>query len=278
MISPSRKAGRLILLICALATLSQAEQTLVLVDLNIHHDKENWPARQEFMVQEFARQQADVICLQEVLQKPGLENQAQTLAGKLGWTACYFASVDGVDQAKRYGNAILSKHPILSSNWKWLAPENRFRNIAHVVIDFNGAPIDVYCTHLEAGKNKATDRMTQVKDLLQFIEQTRQTDICLLAGDFNADPTSEEIKFMRKQMTDTYELLHPGTPGYTTPVPHGGRGHQERIDYIFFKTHGKAKAQLETTEITFTDPIPEGILPSDHYGLLTRFRLNRDEK
>lgn len=249
------------------------EQPFVLADLNIHHDKENWPARQEFMVHEFSRQQPDVICLQEVLQKPGLENQAESLAAKLEWNQVCFSSFDGADQPKRYGNAIITKHPILSRDWKRLTPENRYRTAAHAVIDLEGTPIDVYCTHLESKKERSDVRQMQVKDLLRFIEKTRKTDFCFIAGDFNADPGTDEIRFMRQHMNDAYEQLHPGTPGLTTPVSHGGRKQPKRIDYIFFQTTGGSSTRTDQAAVTFTDPIPEGILASDHYGLLAHFTL-----
>jgi endonuclease/exonuclease/phosphatase family metal-dependent hydrolase len=268
------KASRLALLACASATLVHAaEQTFVLADFNIHHDKENWPARQKFMVQEFNRQKPDVICLQEVLQTEDLENQAQTLSAKLGWNRFFFSSFDDEDKVKRYGNAILSKHPILSSDWIRLNPENRYRTAAHVVIDLNGTPVDVYCTHLESEQDRSDVRMMQVQNLLRFIKETRKTDFCLVAGDFNADPLTDEIQYMRSQMDDVYEQLHPGTPGLTTPVPHGGRKQPRRIDYIFCKAVGQAKISAEAVDITFTEPLPEGILASDHFGLTARFIL-----
>lgn len=269
----SGRCGLILLLGMAGISMAAGQDDFVLANLNIHHDKENWPAREAFMVEEFTRQGADVICLQEVLQHETLENQAKTLTEKLGWPEYVFSSFDAEGNVKRYGNAILSKYPILSSDWKKLVPENRYRTAVHAVIDFKGTPIDVYCTHLAVGKAKDSDRLEQVQDLWKFIEQTRKTDFCFVAGDFNADPESEEIQFMRGKMNDAYEQLHPNTLGYTTPVPHGGRGHQERIDYIFFKAAGTRSLDLEAAEITFKDPIPEGILPSDHYGVFARWRL-----
>src|SRR5262245_31251776 len=86
--------------------------TLTVVTLNLWHDQHDWPKRLERIVRELRPMRLDVLCLQEVLQNPNLRNQAETLADSLG---CHvqFASVDGPERPKRYGNAILTPHRIV---------------------------------------------------------------------------------------------------------------------------------------------------------------------
>ncbi|HYM87388.1 MAG TPA: endonuclease/exonuclease/phosphatase family protein, partial [Pseudoxanthomonas sp.] len=59
--------------------------TLKIATLNLYHDKDDWPGRRVQIVEEFKRQQPDVIALQEVIQREGLTNQAEWLAGQLGY-------------------------------------------------------------------------------------------------------------------------------------------------------------------------------------------------
>src|SRR5262245_15105263 len=80
--------------------------TLTVVTLNLWHDSHEWPKRLPVIVAEMRRIRPDVLCLQEVLQHPSLRNQAETLGDSLGCQV-QFASVDGPERPKRYGNAIL---------------------------------------------------------------------------------------------------------------------------------------------------------------------------
>ena len=100
--------------------------TLTVVTLNLWHDSHEWPKRLPLIVTEMRRIRPDVLCLQEVLQHSSLRNQAETLADSLG---CHvqFASVDGPERPKRYGNAILTRHRVLVSASRNLEPADDYR-------------------------------------------------------------------------------------------------------------------------------------------------------
>lgn len=85
-----------------------AADTLIVVTLNLWHDSHDWPRRLAAILPELRRIRPDVLLLQEVLQHATLRNQAETLADNLG---CHvqFASVDGPERPKRYGNAVLTR-------------------------------------------------------------------------------------------------------------------------------------------------------------------------
>ena len=89
------------------------------VGLNIWNDKENWPVRRDYICRVLGELCPDVVCLQEVLQNKEFPNQAKTIADVLGCDF-YFASADPEDDPKRFGNAILSRHIIVSKDWKIL--------------------------------------------------------------------------------------------------------------------------------------------------------------
>ena len=95
--------------------------TLKIATLNLYHDKDDWPRRRVQIVEEFRRQQPDAIALQEVIQREGLVNQAEWLAGQLGY-AWHFVSTDPAGKPMRYGNAILTRHPILLRGEERLRP------------------------------------------------------------------------------------------------------------------------------------------------------------
>src|SRR5690606_32407519 len=93
--------------------------TLTIVTLNLWHDQQEWPTRLGAIVAELRRLNPDVVALQEVLQHEDLPNQAETIARMLG-QGYHFTSVDPADQPRRYGNAILTRHPVLERGWKAL--------------------------------------------------------------------------------------------------------------------------------------------------------------
>ena len=84
-----------------------------MVTLNLYHDRDDWPQRRAFIVEELRKAKPGLIALQEVLQEvlqaPGLRNQAVELAEALGHRYV-FVSQDAQRLPRRHGNAILSRH------------------------------------------------------------------------------------------------------------------------------------------------------------------------
>ncbi len=242
--------------------------------LNIWHDQEDWPARLDLIAERLRAMMPDVVCLQEVLQKPGLPNQARTLAERLGYRY-YFASVDGPERAKRYGNAILSRHPFVEENWKALRPHDDYRTAAHVRIRVDGYPIDVYNTHLHYGGEGGGEavRRTQIRDLLAFVDSTRaRGGAVLLAGDFNAPPDAPELRLLRGAFGDAYAALRPQEKADATTLnPHFGHT-PRRIDYVFVERDTRLAPQH--AEILFRKPTRDGVWASDHFGVLIRLALD----
>jgi len=161
---------------------------LVAVTLNIWHDQENWPARLAMICDSLRALRPDVVFLQEILQKEGLPNQAETLADSLGY-AWMFVSVDPPGAPKRYGNAILTRLPILGTHEVKLRPLDDYRVAGHARLQAGARTLDAYVTHLHHTLEGDTIRARQVEDLLAFIDTTRAPGAALLlGGDFNAAP------------------------------------------------------------------------------------------
>lgn len=274
-------AALLLLLIVALAASGCASRPatdddtdapeLSLVTLNLWHDKGDWPARQRIIVDALHELQPDVVVLQEVLQDEGLPNQAEAIAAQLGY-AYVFASVDAPEQARRFGNAILSRHPILAHDWHRLQPLDDYRNAACAKIAVDGRPLVVYVTHLHWTEGGGAIRATQVHDLLAWIERTRGDAPAVLAGDFNAGMDAPELQPLRAEFVDAYAALHPGM------LP-GDRAHStldlaryapRHIDQVLLQRDAFEPVEAR---ILFDQPDAEGRLASDHYGVLARFRM-----
>ena len=243
------------------------------VTLNLWHDQRDWPTRQQAIVAALREMDPDVIALQEVLQHETLPNQAESLAEALG-REFVFSSVDAPDAAKRYGNAILSKHPIIATNWRALAPADDYRTALHAVLDVDGALIDVYCTHLHHTGEGGAIRAEQVADLLDFIDSTRQGQQAILLGDFNAAPDCPELAPVHERFEDTFARFvdDPLSPAHTTlntNVGHTAR----RIDHVFLGWSADPVLAPVSSEIILDEPMADGNWPSDHFGVATRFAV-----
>lgn len=249
-----------------------------LMTYNIWFDSQNWPARLNYMLSEIREINPDVICLQEVIQRTNLPNQAATLADSLGYFYV-FASVDGPGSATRFGNAILSRYPIVEDNWVALKPLNDFRTAIHARIEVAGNDIDIYNTHLHNTAVGVNIRTEQINDLLAFVEETQLEGpgYQFLTGDFNSNPDWEEMQLVYDVFEDIYPIFHPD---HLDPV-HGtlnfNLGHQQRrIDYVFFKREGSERINPQSASIEIDEQNDSGIWGSDHFAVVGDFRIESD--
>lgn len=250
-------------------------ETFSVLTYNIWHDQRDWPVRLDYMMEEIRELDPDVIGLQEVIQRAELRNQAEAMAEELGYHF-YFSTVDPPEREQRYGNAILSRYPIVAENWRALEPENDYRTAAHVRIDANGTGVDVYNTHLHHTGEGAGIRATQIADLLDFISETRATGQVILMGDFNAAPDWEELQPVHDAFTDTFALFvdDPLAERHATLNHHIGHS-MRRIDHVFLeRVDGEGRLRPLSSSIVLDEEKEPGVWASDHFGVLTRFHLN----
>jgi endonuclease/exonuclease/phosphatase family metal-dependent hydrolase len=242
--------------------------------LNIWHDQQDWPARREPMLKGLEALEPDVICLQEVLQKPGLPNQAETLAGELGYTA-HFVSWDSAGSPKRYGNAILTRTPVLESGHHLLDPPDDYRVVAWARIAPGGDTLDVYCTHLHHTQEAegVAMRRTQVLDALEYIDETRGDGPVVFAGDFNAEVDAPELAPVRDRFGDAYGAIHGDSADAVTTL-NTEKGHRfTRIDHVFYRPGATLDLAPRSARVVLDSPTADGVWPSDHFGVLVRFAL-----
>lgn len=255
-------------------TVSADAPTLDVVTLNLWHDKQDWPRRQDLIVRELAQRQPDVILLQEVLQDPGLVNQAQRLAERLGYQYRFF-SVDPEGQAHRYGNAILTRHAIGASDVVKLQPLDDYRVAGWVRTEFNGRPLNVYVTHLHYKPEGGAIRARQIADVLAFIDRTGEQAPAIIGGDFNTGDGTPELAALSPRFSSAYRAAHPeqdvDAPAHTTLNPHMGHPAQ-RIDHVFFQTDA---FRVDEARILFDRADADGTWASDHFGLFVRLRPKR---
>jgi len=256
-------------------TATAAAAGMTLVTFNLHHDREDWPARRRAIVAELARLRPDAIALQEVIQKRNVRNQAEWLAARLGYT-CVFVSTDPVGAPKRYGNALLTRRPVLARGQHLLQPRDDYRTVAHVRIEVDGRPVNLYATHLNerADERGQQIRRVQVEDLLRFVAETSADAPVVIAGDFNALVDAGDLGALRSRFGDSYGSVHVNTDlAATSTLNRHYFQTPSRIDHIFFQ---QDEMVAREARLLFDQPFEEGRWASDHYGVWTRLQFAPD--
>lgn len=238
---------------------------LSLATFNIWHNMGDWPARLPLLVAALQAADADVIALQEVLEDQAvrLPNQARTIADALGRYEMHFVSTDAEGAPRRYGNAILSRLPILEHASTKLEPLDDYRTAIRVRVDFAGRAVDVVNTHLAWQPDRAATRAQQIADLMDWLPDDG-TPLTVM-GDFNAEQSDAGLAALTG---DRFLSALPAGAAATTLHP--AMGHQSRvIDHIFAETahFTPAAAQL------IGDAPSSGVHPSDHFGVAATLRL-----
>jgi len=240
-------------------------RSLKLVTFNIWHNQGDWAARQPLLIEAIRAADADVIALQEVLEDAavGLPNQARTIADALGGYTMQFCSTDAAGAPRRYGNAILSRLPVLSHDWKRLEPLDDYRTALRARVSVHGQAVDIVNTHLAWQADASPVRARQIADLMAWLPRDGAPLIAM--GDFNA---VQEDAGLNVLTGDRFFSALPRGAVSTTLNP--AKGHPDRvIDHIFVETAHFTPG----TSTLLGDAPTNGEYPSDHFGVAATVSL-----
>jgi endonuclease/exonuclease/phosphatase family metal-dependent hydrolase len=151
---------------------------------------------------------ADVICLQEVDRHFGDRSedvdQALLLSRALDMQLAWGPTIDeprgGELPARQYGNALLSRLPILISDVHPLPGGGEPRVALRTMVELDGGTLWVTATHLTT--DSADERAAQVAALAAL--HTDDMAAGVLVGDFNARPDAPELAVLRERFTDAW--------------------------------------------------------------------------
>ncbi|HEX6570129.1 MAG TPA: endonuclease/exonuclease/phosphatase family protein [Acidimicrobiales bacterium] len=267
----------------------------------------HWDERRQAIVAWLEHLAPDVVCLQEIWQDASGANTAGWIVDQMpdaGWHwrfggAPFDASV-WPDPEMRFGSAILSRWPIDDHAYHRLpvvAGIDPF--VEHVpweLLHARTAGLDVFSTHLAPAPEHGLHRARQVLAIDDHIHDVRgdldtvvpfgpvrEAMPPILCGDFNAEPDSDEIRFLcslapldgrTTGYQDAWRVAGDG-PGYTqdwrtNPIAAAMNVHRKRIDYVFvgdpFLRRGGAGRVVEA-ELAFDASLTGGVC-SDHTGLV----------
>jgi endonuclease/exonuclease/phosphatase family metal-dependent hydrolase len=182
-----------------------------LVTFNTHHgvgrdERHDLPRLAKLL----AAADADIVCLQEVDRHYGARSedvdQALLLSGALDMQLAWGPAIDeprpGDQPPRQYGNALLSRLPILVSDVHRLPGGDEPRVALRTMVELDGAALWVTTTHLSTGS--AVHRATQVDALTALHTESMETGV--IVGDFNTPPDAPELDVLRQRFTDAWNL------------------------------------------------------------------------
>lgn len=257
------------------AALAASADTLTVVTINLWHDSHERPRRLPLILAELRRLKPDVVCLQEVLQHATLRNQAETLGDSLGM-GVQFASVDGPERTKRYGNAVLTPHRVLVGEQRNLAPADDYRAVAHVRFEWRGREVDAYSTHLHHTKEGGAIRATQIRHLVAYVDSTRGKGPVVVGGDFNCELGTPEMDLMTARYRDVFRAVHPSATRAEAATynplfePNVGV-----IDHVLVEASPRRKVTPVACDVIFRTPAADSVWASDHFGVVAKLRLGK---
>ena len=206
---------------------------LKLMSFNIQHCL-NYISRNvdyPFFAETIAASGADIVVLNEVRDAGRdleYDPQAKILADGAGYKYYYFAEAIKFGGVNPYGNAILSKYPIISADTVPIpdpVPHGydgyyETRCVARAVIDVGGKELTVLGVHF--GLNP--DEHENARDtILASLAPER----CVLMGDFNSHPDDPIIAPIFERMTDAATAFDGEKLSFPSDAP------VEKIDYVF---------------------------------------------
>ncbi|MEW5952565.1 MAG: endonuclease/exonuclease/phosphatase family protein [Bacillota bacterium] len=187
----------------------------------------------------------DLVGLQEVdhlIPRSRMQKQANLLAQRLRMRHVFGPTISLC--LGRYGNALLSRYPILSHRNHRLPGAGERRGFLEVRLRVMDQDLYVFNTHL--GLNNK-DRRRQVVKILQVAG--RCPGPVLLIGDFNARPGSAELVPLTPTFIDTAAAAGAPRPTFPANAP------LYRIDYIFASPHWEITASA-TLDSQASDHLP----------------------
>lgn len=229
---------------------------------------------------------ADVICLQEVREIPGkVPNQADTLARRLGRHATFARAMEwggGIE-----GVALLTRRAPEDVQIEELPGASA--ELRRVALTARVDGLRVATTHLHYRLQDGLIREEQILALEALVRRGGEP-MALIAGDLNATPDSDELRWLTGKTTlrgrrtffqDAWDVMHPGEPGHTWARENAFTAQMRwlrpgrRIDYVLCPPEERdGRGQILSAAVALDAPGERGVCASDHYAVVAELRLD----
>jgi len=195
----------------------------------------------------------DFIAIQEVDRyklRTAFVDQISWLSEKLELEYVFGSNIQGV--VSQYGNALLSKYPIIEWGQIPLTYTSEPRSLLWAKIQTNEGLIYITSIHLGLDTENRTEHFTKITEALSDFEEP-----VLLMGDFNVLPNNQAFLQFRSKISGQFIF---------TEIPTFVKNQPIQIDYIF----GQGIYELQQYNIPTK--------ASDHYPLILKFKLQKNSK
>ncbi len=187
---------------------------------------------------------ADVLCLQEVDRHFGSRSEdvdeplllARALDMQLAWGPAIDEPGPDGGPHRQFGNALLSRLPILVSDVHPLPATAEPRTALRTMIELDGAALWVTTTHFD--NDSAAGRAAQAAAVTDLLTEPMETGV--LAGDFNAQPDAAELEPLRARFHDAWQIARDRDDRCTWRFWQSGEGNtfpagspDRRIDQVW---------------------------------------------
>ena len=219
----------------------------------------------------------DIICLQELTIGHKIQNGKNApkfITEELGYESFYH-EIPTEDEGVKLANGIFTKFPISDTRWGWINEQkgerhydNEHRVYIEATLDIDGRNLTVGTTHMSyTNCFEVTPRKLEETDKLVNLINRNQLGF-ILTGDFNAQPDSEVIERITRQLKNA-------GPDYSqkswTTKPFSYDGFEAntldwRLDYVFVTQD----IEVLSAEIIKTDF-------SDHLPVLVKLDLSKQQ-
>lgn len=223
--------------------------SLRVMDYNLHNGFDvDGQLDLEALAQVIEASNAGVISLQEVSRGwviNGSVDMLQWLSQRLDMPYAF-----GPTEGLQWGNAVLSRYPIVSVETATLPPDSLRLRRGYIQVEINAGreTLQLIDTHLHHLEPDSEIRQEQVPVLIAAWEGAPKT---ILMGDTNATPDSPEMMMLAEAgLVDVGALIGP-TPGYTFVSAAPDR----RIDY-FWASPDLILTDYDITQTTASDHLP----------------------
>jgi endonuclease/exonuclease/phosphatase family metal-dependent hydrolase len=235
--------------------------------LNLEQDHKRWSARQPLISAEIAALKPDVIAFNEVsvpLQTAKTLRDAATVMTGVRYNLVQQTRVNGLSKVE--GEALLTRFPVVETGNFDYQTRDIVALVARVLVD--GAPVDVYVTHLYMSRGDDSLRLFQVQQLLAWIDTRTDAAASIVCGDFNAslDAPSAALMATRFRPTQTAPTAFTPLADNNGAVSHPYWPRLDRcIDYIWVS----GNVGILASKVCFNRPSPDdpSLWPSDHAGV-----------
>ncbi len=279
----------------------QMSSNLRIATLNIWNRSGPWERRLELIRRELDALKPDLLGLQEVLRlgsesNADMENQAREIAEGFDYELAYGAAMK-LGGGVEFGNALVSRHPIVEQEAFTLPGEEsgETRGLLYCLVDTPHGQLPVFVTHLNWKLHHGSIRVRQMKFVVEQVMSlapvVHEKLPPVLMGDFNAEPDSDEVRFLRGlatidgksvYFTDAWIAGGDDSGGHTFDRKNrfAALAHEppRRIDYIFVRGPDRRfRGEPLETKLAFATPDGD-VWPSDHFGLVSEIAAAPREK